>query len=203
MPKKPNKIEEAIGIFRKHGGMLRTSKAFEEGIHPEIFYKMVKTGITIKLSYGLYQLADTPPLSDPDHAVVAKKIPHSVICLISALAYYDLTTQVPHQIYIAISQKAKPPRIEYPPIRTFFFSGKAFSEGIETITIDKVPMKIYSKEKTLADCFKFRNKIGIETAIEALKLYLTKRSPDIKSLMYYASICRVTNVIKPYLESIL
>ena len=202
MAAKKDRFERAIDIFRKHGGVLRTSQALKEGIHPATFYEMADTSTTIQLSRGLYRLADSPPLSDPDLAVVAIKIPQSVVCLISALAYYELTTQVPHQVYVALTKGAEEPRIDYPPIRTFRFSARAFTEGIDTVPIAGATIKIYNREKTIADCFKFRNKIGIETALEALKFYKESSRLNIGALMRYAAVCRVSNVIRPYLEAI-
>lgn len=198
-----NAIDKAIRIFKKHGSVLRTSEALNAGITPKTFYSIYNTGITARLSRGLYKLSDSPPLSNHDLFLIGKKVRKGVICLISALAFYDLTLQIPHEIYVALPKGAEEPRLDYPPIRTFRFSKTSYSKGIETHIIDGEKVRIYNREKTLADCFKFRNKIGLETVIEALRLYHTKSSSNIKSLMHYASICRVTNIIKPYLESIL
>ncbi len=134
---------------------------------------------------------------------VALKVPAGVICLISALAYHELTTQIPHEVYLALPRGAEPPRLEHPPLRLFWFTGKAFTEGVETHEVDGVPVRIYGAEKTLADCFKYRNKIGLDTAIEALKRYVRGRHTQIDTLMSYARICRVEKVMRPYLEALL
>jgi predicted transcriptional regulator of viral defense system len=126
-----------------------------------------------------------------------------VICLLSALSFHDITTHIPHEIHIALSCGAEEPRLKYPPIRTFRFSNKAFSEGIQIHRIDRVKIKVFSPEKTLADCFKFRNTIGLDTAIEALKLYRDSRDIRIDELMHFAKICRVTKIMRPYLEALL
>ena len=163
---------------------------------------MVEQGDLEKLSRGLYQLADAEPLLHPDLAVVAEKAPEGVICLISALAFQELTTLIPHEVYLAIARNAEPPRID-PPVHSFRFSGAAFTEGIETHELGPVTLRIYSREKTLADCFKFRNKIGLDTCLEALRAYRQQRGFNSDALLQYAAICRVTNVMRPYIEAVL
>src|SRR5205807_1869515 len=127
------------------------------------------------------------------------------ICLISALSFFELTTEIPHEVYIALpgpgTAKARQPHLDYPPVRVFRFSGAAFSEGIETHIVDGVGIKIYSPAKTIADCFKFRNKIGLDVALEALKLYRRKKEFQMRTLLYYARICRVEKIMTPYLEA--
>ena len=109
----------------------------------------------------------SPPLSNPDLVTVATRIPGGVICLISALSYHEITTQIPHEIHVALPRGAEEPRLDYPPIKTYRFTGEAFTAGVDTHDIDSVSVRIYSPEKTLADCFKFRNKVGLDTVIEA------------------------------------
>ncbi|WP_022949979.1 type IV toxin-antitoxin system AbiEi family antitoxin domain-containing protein [Methylohalobius crimeensis] len=196
-------LESAKQAFHHHGGVLRTSEAIRLGIHPRTLYAMRDSGVLECLSRGLYRLAELPPLSNPDLATVALRVPNGVICLISALAYHELTTQIPHEIYLAVPRGAEPPRLDAPPVRVFWFTGKAFSEGIEVHEVDGTQVRIYSVEKTLADCFKYRNKIGLDTAIEALKLYVNRRRIQLDKLMAYACICRVEKVMRPYLEALL
>ena len=202
-PDKNTSFERAIKVFRRHGGVLRTSEAIRLGIHPRTLYAMRDAGVLECLSRGLYRIADLPHLSNPDLVAVALKVPTGVICLISALAYHELTTQIPHEVYLALPRGAEPPRLDHPPIRIFWFTGKAFAEGIDTHEVDGVPVRIYGVEKTLADCFKYRNKIGLDTAVEALKGYVSGRRIDIDKLMVYARICRVEKVMRPYLEALL
>ena len=202
-PDKNTSFERAIKVFRRHGGVLRTSEAIRLGIHPRTLYAMRDAGVLDCLSRGLYRIADLPHLSNPDLVAVALKVPTGVICLISALAYHELTTQIPHEVYLALPRGAEPPRLDHPPIRIFWFTGKAFAEGIDTHEVDGVPVRIYGVEKTLADCFKYRNKIGLDTAVEALKGYVSGRRIDIDKLMVYARICRVEKVMRPYLEALL
>jgi len=164
---------------------------------------MRDAGIIERLSQGLYRLAEEPPLADLDLITVAKRVPRGVVCLISALFFHDLTTQIPHEVYLALPRGAEEPQIGFPPIRTFRFSGKSFTAGIETYRLDGIPVRIYTPEKTLADCFKFKNKIGLDTAIEALRLYREQRSVKVDELLHFAAICRVAKVMQPYLEAIL
>jgi predicted transcriptional regulator of viral defense system len=180
--------------------MLKTGAALSAGIHPRTLYEMHRTGILEQLTRGLYRLADLPPLGNPDLVSVSLKIPNGVICLISALAYHEITTQVPHEVYVALERGTEAPRLSHPPIRIFWFSGQAFTRGIQTHKIDGVPVRIYSPEKTIADCFKYRNKIGLDTAIEALKLYREKKHFKSEELMQLAGACRVEKVIRPYLQ---
>jgi predicted transcriptional regulator of viral defense system len=164
---------------------------------------MRDAGFLERLSRGLYRLADLPPLGDPDLISVAIRVPTGVLCLISALAFHELTTEIPHQIYLALPRGTEPPRLKHPPIRLFWFTGKAFTEGIEEHEVDGVKVRIYCAEKTVADCFKYRNKLGLTTAIEALKLYRERRGLRLDELMKFAAVCRVERVMRPYLESLL
>jgi predicted transcriptional regulator of viral defense system len=160
-------------------------------------------GIIEPLSRGLYRLADSPPLANPDLVTVALRTPEGVVCLISALAFHQLTTQIPHEVHLALRRGSEPPRIDHPPVRTYWFAKAAFEAGIETHRLDSIPVRIYSPEKTLADCFKYRNKIGLDTAVEAVRLYRERRRPSVDALMKYAQVCRVAKVMRPYLEAIL
>jgi predicted transcriptional regulator of viral defense system len=195
--------EGAKQLFRQRGGLLRTKEALRAGIHPRTLYAMKSAGVVERLSRGLYRLAEMPPLTNPDLVSVAAKVPQGVICLISALAFHELTTQIPHEVYIALGRGAERPRLTYPPLRVFWFSMPSATEGIDVHNIDGVPVRIYSPEKTLADCFKFRKKIGLETAVEALRLYRARGRVKVDDIMRFARICRVEEVIKPYLEAVL
>lgn len=154
------------------------------------------------LGRGVYRLAALPDFTEPDFVVVAKRIPKGVICLISALAYHELTTQIPHFVYLALPRPSKRPRLRYPPLRYFLFSKKSYKNGIETILSNGFPIKIYSVEKTLADCLKYRQKIGMDIVLEALKEYWKKGHVDLNKLFKFAKICRVENVLKPIIETI-
>ena len=163
--------------------------------------KFFAIGHLDRLERGLYRLSDLPFLSEPDLVTVAHKIPQGVICLISALSFHELTTQIPHAVYVALKRGTEPPRLHYPPTRVFWFSGKAYTSGVEQHQLDGSDVHIYSIEKTLADCFKYRNKIGMDTTLEALKRYFEKKNPQLKALNKYARICRVEKIMRPYIES--
>jgi predicted transcriptional regulator of viral defense system len=188
-------------IFRKHGGQLRMSEALEHGITRYMLYSLRDRGIIEQVSRGIYRLTELPPISNPDLVTVSLRFPNAVICLISALAYHEITTQIPHEVSMAVPRDSRVPSLDFPPIQVHKFSNAAYKSGIETHQIDKVPVKVYSPEKTLADCFKFRNKIGKDVALEALKLYKTQKQFNLGELLKYARICRVENLMRPYLEA--
>jgi len=195
-------IEKAIDIFKRNHGIMRTSQALQSGIHPSILYLMRDAGILELISRGVFRLAEFPPLGNPDLVIVAARIPQGIICLISALSFHEITTQIPHEVHVALKRGAEEPRLEYPPIRTYRFNSSAYSEGIEIHQMDGIDVPIFCVEKTLADCFKFRNKIGLDTAIEAVRLYRERNKIQVDDLLHYASICRVEKVMRPYLEAI-
>jgi predicted transcriptional regulator of viral defense system len=155
------------------------------------------------VSRGVYRLADSEPLGHPDLVTVAARVPGGVICLISALAFHEITTQIPHEVHVALQRGAEEPRLDHPPIKTYRLTGQAFTTGVEIYELDGVSVRVYGPEKTLADCFKFRNKVGLDTAIEAVRFYRERKSIKVDDLMRYAAICRVGKIIRPYLEAIL
>ncbi|MFB6232300.1 MAG: type IV toxin-antitoxin system AbiEi family antitoxin domain-containing protein [Salinibacter sp.] len=195
------KAQEALSVFREHGGLLRTSEARELGIHPRTLYHLRDSGQLDRLSRGLYRVADLPPLSYPDLTVVAARSNPARICLISALDFHDLTTEVPHAVDVALPGNRRPPTLDHPPIRVFRMSGGALTEGVEHHEIDGVDVKIFGPAKTVADCFKFRNRTGLDTALEGLRTYLEKAPGQTEDLMHYARICRVESVLRPYVEA--
>jgi len=199
----PDKTEAAKALFLDHGGILRTGEALGLGIHRRTLYAMRDSGLLERLDRGLYRLAELPPLSDPDIVTVARKIPDGVICLISALHFYDMTTQIPHAVSIAVRRGKEPPRLSYPPTKIYAFSGEAYTEGIEQCVIDETPVRVYSVEKTLADCFKYRHKLGMDIVREALEFYRKNRKPNRRELLRFARICRVEKIMRPYLEAFL
>jgi predicted transcriptional regulator of viral defense system len=204
MPQDFKNVARARRVFKEHGGMLRTSKALRLGIHPRSLYALRDSGEILPIGRGLYRLAKAPALTNPDWVTIGLRIPRAVICLISALAYYELTTQVPHFVDIALRSHAQVPKVDGVPLRIFWFPDRPFEAGVETITVDRVPIKIYSPEKTIADCFKYRNKIGMDVAVEALRNYRERvRKLPVDKLMEYARICRVERVMRPYLEAVL
>lgn len=195
--------EKAMLIFEEHGGTLRTSDALKAGIHPRVLYSLRDQGRIEQVSRGVYRLSDLPPISNPDLVSIALRVPKAVVCLISALSFHHLTTQVPHDVAIALERGTESPRIEFPPVSVHRFTREAYNAGIEKHVIDGVGIFVYSPEKTIVDCFKFRNKLGLDVVLEALKIYKEKGQFNTEELMRYGRICRVAKIIKPYLEAIL
>lgn len=194
---------KAIRLIRAHGGMVHATEAIRAGIHSRTLRQLRDATILEQVSRGIYRLADQPPISNPDLVTVAMRIPHAVICLISALSFHEITTQIPHTVSIALKKGAEPPRLDYPPISVHRFSENSLNTGIEEHLLDGVTVRIYSPEKTLADAFKFRHKIGMDVVREALELYKTRKTPNLGELLKYARLCRVENVMRPYLEAMI
>ncbi len=154
-----------------------------------------------QVSRGVYRLVDLPPMSTPDLVTVSLRFPRAVICLISALSFHEMTTQIPHKVSVAVPRGTRMPSLDIPPVHTYKFSFDAFQAGIEKHQIDGVTVQIYSAEKTLADGFKYRNKLGMDVVLEALKLYRSQKKLNLEKLLEYARVCRVEKVMKPYLEA--
>ena len=195
--------DQALKIFKSHGGILRTSEAIRAGIHPRIFYELRDTGQIEQRQRGLYTLIDLPDLEDYDFVTVVKKVPESVICLISALYYHRLTVQIPRWIDIAVHQKYKPPFIQHPPVQFHWFSSRVFDSGVEKHNFGGVEIRIYSPEKTIVDCFRLRKKVGNDVAIEGLKRYLESGHINLKLLQEFARESRVSHIIDPYVQVIM
>ncbi|MHB1357322.1 MAG: type IV toxin-antitoxin system AbiEi family antitoxin domain-containing protein [Anaerolineae bacterium] len=196
-------IDKAIRIIQQQGGVLRTREALALGIHPRVLYALRDAGLLQPLARGLYRLSDLPPLENPDLVTVARQVRRGVICLISALAYHELTTQVPHVVDIALCEGDERPRLDYPPLRVYWFSDTSWRAGSETYRVDDTDVRIYSPAKSVADSWKFRQKIGTDVALEALRMYRSHPGFDIHALMSYARICRVQQIMRPYLEVLL
>jgi len=200
MTKLPNHHNKALNIFRQHDGMLRTATARRAGINPATLYALRDAGLIEQVARGLYRLTEAEYLSNPDLAIVAAKVPEAVVCLISALDFHEITTQIPHKVYIAIKQGSHSPRIDWPPLHVVYLTEPCFSAGVEVHEVDGVRVRIYSAEKTIVDCFKYRNKIGLEVALEALKLYRDRGMMQIGTISQHAQSCRIWGVMRPYLE---
>lgn len=178
------------------------SEAIVLGIHRRELYALRDRGDLEAISRGLYRLIDMPDPSLPDFIPVAKKIPGGVICLISALAFHEITTQIPHFVYVALPSQAHKPAISYPPMRYFWYSQKLLATGIQEHSVDGCTFKIFDVEKTLIDCVKFRNKIGMDIVLEALKMYWQSRNTNLNKLFEYAKLFRVEKILKPIMETI-
>jgi predicted transcriptional regulator of viral defense system len=172
-----------------------------EGITTNQLHRLIESGHVEQVGRGLYRAKDAEITEYHTLLEAALLAPKGVVCLLSALRFHDLTTQAPFEVWMAIDNKSWRPTTGDVPLRIHYFSGRALNEGVERHEIEGVPVKIYSAAKTVADCFKFRNKIGVDVAIEALRDYLRKRLPE-KDLWRYAYVCRVRNVMYPYLEAL-
>lgn len=199
---KTNKFQTAKSIFQKRHGILRRVEAINLGVPEYILYEMTKSGDLIKEARGLYRLAESEPLSDPDLVQTSLLIPKGIVFLISALYFHRLTTQIPHWIYLALPRGTSYPKVEYPPVKAFIRSEKQYAAGVEEHTIDGIKVRIYCKEKTVADCFTYRHEVGKDVALEALKDYMSSRSRNVNKLMEYARINRVEKLMLPYLETL-
>ena len=162
-------IQSALKVFKNQNGVMRSAQIFRLGIQPRTLYQMRDEGLVVTEGRGLYRLANSTPWSDPDLAIISLQIPKGVICLISALYFHQITTQIPYEVYVALPKDSEKPRIHHPPTRFFWVSPEPFKAGVETHKIDSVEIKVYGVAKTIADCFKFRNKVGMDVALEALR----------------------------------
>jgi predicted transcriptional regulator of viral defense system len=192
---------ESILELARNLGVLRVRDLTARGIHPEYLRRLCRQGLMVRTGRGLYMAADAEISAHHSLAEAAKLVPHGVICLLSALRFHDIGTQSPHEVWMALERTAARPRISYPPLRIVRFSGRALTEGIEEHLIEGVPVKVTSPARTVADCFKYRNKIGLDVALEALQECRRNRRCGIDDLWRYAKVCRVANVMRPYLEA--
>lgn len=198
-----NKRDKIIDVFRRNGGFLRPKDLRKEGYDPRWVYRLLEEAIIEKVHWGLYKLREMPSTNYSGFAEIARAIPAGIICLRSALAYYEFTTYNPSIIDVAIKRDSRPVDISYPPVKVWEFSLKFFDIGKTYIRIAETDVAMFDKEKTICDCFRFRNKIGIDIAKEGLQEYLKLKDRDIPKLLKYAEICRVKAVMRPYLDAML
>jgi predicted transcriptional regulator of viral defense system len=163
-------------------------------------HRLARQGVLDRVGRGLYRVAGTDVSEKRTLAEASKRVPHGVVCLLSALQFHKMTTQSPFEVWMAIDVKARRPVVAYPPLRIVRFSGAALEQGVLSQDVDGVPVRIYDPAKTVADCFKYRNKIGVDVALEALREYRRQRR-SMDELWRYAEVCRVTKVMQPYLEA--
>jgi predicted transcriptional regulator of viral defense system len=182
-------------------GVARPRDLTRLGLRRQYVQRLAERGALVRIARGLYAVPDAQISAHRSLAEVARAVPAATVCLLSALRFHGLTTQAPPEVWIALGVHAWKPRRTPFPVRTVYFSGAALTEGVETHKIDSVPVHIYSAAKTVADCFKYRNKIGVEIAVEALKDYLKKYRRGGDVLWRFAKICRVSNVMRPYLDA--
>jgi len=194
------RTQELMSFFQSHGGMARFSAILKEGFHPDSLGALEKEGKVEKIARGLYRITNYTPGSHPDLVVASLQAPKGVICLLSALSFYEATNEIPKYVDLAIPQGTHANRIKYPPVKFYRFASKAWETGIEKHEVESHQIKVYSLAKTIADCFKFRNRIGVDIARNALKFAITEKGIKPKEIMEYAKICRVDSIIKPILE---
>lgn len=195
-----NRQQQILELAREKG-IIRAEDVKAVGISRNYLYRMHKEGLLEKSAVGLYTLPEAPVTENSSLAEVAKMLPHAVVCLISALSYHGITTQIPHEIWLTIPRGSWRPDVEYPPLNLTYVSGPAYSFGIQEHVINGVAVKIYSPAKTVADCFKFRNKVGLDVVIEALREAWRSRKVTMDELVEAAGIDRVSKIMRPYLEA--
>ncbi|MCG7871058.1 MAG: type IV toxin-antitoxin system AbiEi family antitoxin domain-containing protein [Candidatus Thiodiazotropha lotti] len=183
-------------------GVLRPRDLEPYGIPRVCLSRLCADGRLRRIGRGLYTLPESERSEHHSLAEACKRVPKGVVCLLSALQFHEITTQAPFEVWLAIGEKAWRPRLEYPPLRIVHFSPSALGVGVEEHQIEGVTVQVFSPAKTVADCFKYRNKIGLDVAIEALRECWRARCCSMDDLWRYADICRVQNVMRPYLESI-
>jgi len=196
------KIIQVVNLARRQG-LLRPRDLEAKGIARQYLAMAMEQGLIERLARGLYRLPGVITSEHQSLSQVCKKTPAGVVCLLSALRFHDLTTQNPFEVWLAIDQKANAPRMDAVALRIMRFSGAALTQGVETHKIRGVPVRVYCIAKTVADCFKCRNKIGLNVAIEALRDCVRQRKASIDELVHYARICRVERVMNPYMEAML
>lgn len=200
-PEYPQDLMDAHALIVREGGQLRYAALLKAGVDAHSVRRLCDAGLVERASRGLYRVTSRPLGVDPDIAVVAARIPEGVLCLLSALAFHGLTTQVPHEIDVAVRRGSWLPRIDGVAVRVFQFGGPAFSEGVEVHDASGITLQVYSAAKTVADLFKFRNRLGVDIALEGLRGYWRSRSRDIDQLIHHARIDRVERVMAPYIEA--
>lgn len=197
---KPRK-DRALRLVERMG-LVRPRELEAHGISRAQLSRLVNEGVVLRQARGIYVAARHAPTADHTLAHVAKRVPGAVFCLFTALRFHDLTTQSAPEVWIALPEKARRPRLDHPRLRVARFSGPALTEGIERHRVEGVEIRVYSAAKTVADCFKYRNKVGVDVAVEALRDFSRKRRGGANQLARFARICRVSRVMQPYLDAI-
>jgi len=195
-------MQNVIEIFKENYGYAYLKDLKAQGVHTDTIRKLLTEGKIEKIKPGLYRLTDTTVTAYQGFVDVCMAMPRAVICLHSALSYYELTTTVPAVVMVAVPREEKYPRIKYPPVKVFYFSPANYEEGIETIHTKTGNFRIYNVEKTIVDCFRYRNRLGEDVAVEGLKNYLRRRYANLNRLFSYARKGRMYRVMLPYVEAL-
>jgi predicted transcriptional regulator of viral defense system len=193
--------DRVLRLARRRGSITRR-ELIEAGIHTQTLSRLVGTAALERVSRGRYRLPDAPITENHGLSLVAAAIPRAVICLVSALRFHEIGTQAPHEVWIALDRRSRRPALAWPRLRVHRFGGKALTEGIETHRLEGEQVRIYNVAKTLADIFKYRNKIGLDVALEALQEAWRARRFTMDDIHRYARVCRVERVMRPYLEAL-
>jgi len=193
--------ERALQLIKKRG-IVRSRDLQDHGISRETLRRLRERGGLVQSGRGIYLSTDAPLTEHHSLVEATQRVPKGVICLLSALRFYDLTTQEPHEVWIALSLRSHQPIVDYPPLSTVRMNDVTFRAGIETHVIENVPVHIFGVEKTIADCFKYRSRIGLDVALEALHEGWRERRLTMDELWKYARLCRVANVMRPYIEAV-
>ena len=193
--------DRALRLARRRQGVT-ARQLTQAGIHTQVLSRLVATGELERIARGLYR---PPGYAVTEHhglAIAAAAVPHGVVCLLSALQYHGIGTQLPSEVWVAIDRRARRPTLSYPPLRIVRYTGAALTEGVENHHVEGSKVRVYNVAKTIADCFKYRNKIGLDVALEALREAWRARRFTMDELDHYAMICRVERVMRPYLEAL-
>jgi predicted transcriptional regulator of viral defense system len=194
-----NNIERALALAKSQT-TIRTRDAIANGIHPEYLRRLVARGLLIESGRGMYMYVDAELTEHHSLAAASQRVEHGVICLLSALGFHGIGTQAPFEVWMAIDNHARCPSVDVPPLRPVYMSGLALTVGIETHTIEGTPVRMFNPAKTIVDCFKYRHKIGLDVSLEALRDGFESRRCSMDQLWSYAKICRMSKVMRPYLE---
>lgn len=195
--------ERALTLLRRQGPLMRLSEFVGAGVHRDTLRDLRASGAIEQVSRGLYRLSSAPPLAEPDLVVVSRLVPGAVVCLVSALSLHELTTQIPHGVDIALARGRRRPRIEFPPIQVYWWSSAALEQGIETRSFSGVDVRVTTPERSVADAFRYRNQLGLDLAIEALRAWRERRGSKPERLLEAARVVRVEKVLLPYLQAVL
>lgn len=196
-----NSHQRVLDLVARHG-LIRPRDLVAQGLPRIALTRLVRQGLLQRVGRGLYAIPDRLVSEHGALAEVARKHPQAIVCLLSALRVHELTTQSPFEVWLAIPNKARAPKMNYPPLRIVRFSGAALTEGVEEHRVDGVAVRVTDAGRTVVDCFKFRNKIGLDAALEALHEAWRAKRVSMDELWHYATLCRVANVMRPYMESL-
>ena len=194
--------KKALTFFKNNPGIHGTGEILASGIYNRTLYRLRDKGMLLKVGYGLYRLADEEPVQHSAYAELSHRIPKGVFCLISALDFHHIGTQVAYRHWIALPRGSHRPNIREYDVQYCFYGGKAFTTGIEKHNVGGVEIRVYNPAKAVVDCFKHRNKIGLEVAIEALREAVRAKKTTIPEIIRYAGLFRMKNVMMPYLEGL-